>query len=97
LGAHETISGGERSRITTVIRPGEELPMMADERTTEGRWEYETLRPPRDETKKESNDPKGDLNELAAQGWRLVETVDYNGGGTKYLVFERPVRSDDDR
>lgn len=60
------------------------------------RWEYETLRPPRGETKKESEDPKAEVNELAAEGWRLVETIDYTGGGTKYLVFERPARSDAD-
>ena len=58
-------------------------------------WEYETLRPPRGETKKEAEDPKDQLNELAAEGWRLVDTIDYTGGGTKYLVFERPVRSDE--
>jgi len=54
-------------------------------------WEYETVRPPRDETKKEAEDPKGVLNELGADGWELVETVEYDGGGTKYLVFKRPV------
>ncbi|MBV0924355.1 DUF4177 domain-containing protein [Halomicroarcula limicola] len=57
------------------------------------RWEYETLRVPRGETKKESEDPKSELNELAAEGWRLVETIDYTGGGTKFIVFERPARS----
>lgn len=61
-----------------------------------GRWEYETLRPHRGETKKEAEDPKAALNELAADGWRLVETVDYTGGGTKYLVLERPAREVDD-
>lgn len=59
-------------------------------------WEYETLRPPRGETRKESEDPKDELNELAAEGWRLVETIDYTGGGTKFIVFERPARSDND-
>lgn len=58
------------------------------------RWEYETLRPPRDETKKEAEDPKADINELAAEGWRVIETIEYTGGGTKYIVLERPVRSD---
>ena len=62
--------------------------------TSDGRWEYETVRVPRGETKKESEDPKEQLNDLAAEGWRLVETVDYTGGGTKFLVFERPT---DDR
>lgn len=56
------------------------------------RWEYETLRPARGETKKEAEDPKAQLNELAAEGWRFVDTIDYTGGGTKYIVFERPVR-----
>ena len=55
-------------------------------------WEYETVRPPRGETKKEAEDPKAQLNELAAEGWRFVDTIDYTGGGTKYIVFERPVR-----
>lgn len=58
-------------------------------------WEYETLRPPRGETKKESEDPKAQLNEFAADGWRLVATIDYTGGGTKYLLFERSVRPDE--
>ena len=58
-------------------------------------WEYETLSVPRGETKKESEDPKAELNELAAEGWRFVETIDYTGDGTTCLVFERPVRSTD--
>jgi len=53
-------------------------------------WEYETLRPARDATKKEAADPKTRLNELGAEGWELVETISYEGGGTKYLVFKRP-------
>ncbi|WP_049901920.1 DUF4177 domain-containing protein [Halococcus agarilyticus] len=59
-------------------------------------WEYETLRPPRGETRKESEDPKDELNDLAAEGWRLVDTIDYTGGGTKFIVFERPAGSSDD-
>ncbi len=68
---------------------------MSDQQpqTTETHWEYETLRPPRGVTKKEAEDPKAALNELAADGWRLVETIDYTGGGTKYIVFERPAQS----
>lgn len=54
-------------------------------------WEYETLRPPREATKKEASDPKAQLNELGSAGWELVETIEYTGGGTKYLVFKRPV------
>lgn len=64
-------------------------------RSDHSRWEYETLRVPRGETKKEAEDPKAELNELAAEGWRFVDTIGYTGGGTKYLVFERPVRSND--
>ncbi|KTG11529.1 hypothetical protein AUR64_03225 [Haloprofundus marisrubri] len=56
-----------------------------------GRFEYESLRVPRGATKKESVDPKEELNEYAADGWRLVETVEYVGGGTKFLILERPV------
>jgi hypothetical protein len=63
--------------------------MVSDEPT---RWEYETLRPSRESTKKEAADPVAELNELGASGWELAGTVDYEGGGTKYLVFKRPVR-----
>lgn len=68
--------------------------MVSD--TADGRWEYETLRVPRGETKKESEDPKTEINELAAEGWRLTETIDYTGGGTKFLVFERSARNSDE-
>lgn len=64
---------------------------MAESEAT--RWEYETLRPPRDETKKEAEDPKAALNRLGADGWEFVATIDYEGGGTKFLVFKRPARS----
>ena len=57
---------------------------------TDDEWEYETLRPPRGPTKKEAIDPKGQLNELGGNGWELVTTVEYVGGGTKYMVFKRP-------
>jgi hypothetical protein len=59
------------------------------------RWEYETLRPPRDATRKEAKDPKAELNQLGADGWEFVATIDYEGGGTKYLVFKRPAQSSD--
>jgi hypothetical protein len=52
-------------------------------------WEYETVRPDRDAMKKEAVDPKVTLNELGAEGWELVETITYEGGGTKYLVLKR--------
>ena len=54
------------------------------------RWEYKTLRPPRDETKKEATDPQAALNDHGADGWELVATIDYTGGGTKFLVLKRP-------
>lgn len=59
-------------------------------------WEYETLRPPRGATNKEATDPKTQLNELGADGWELVETIEYVGGGTMYLVFKRPAESPDE-
>lgn len=62
---------------------------------TDGEWEYETLRPPRGPTKKEAIDPKGQLNELGANGWELVTTIEYVGGGTKYMVFKRPAEADE--
>ncbi|ELZ13861.1 hypothetical protein C479_03411 [Halovivax asiaticus JCM 14624] len=64
---------------------------MAESEVTN--WEYETLRPPRDESQKEADDPKAELNQLGAEGWEFVGTIDYEGGGSKYLVFKRPARS----
>ena len=58
-------------------------------------WEYRALRPPRDESMKEATDPTDQLNELGAEGWELVETVEYTGGGTKYLLFKRPAEDRD--
>lgn len=58
-------------------------------------WEYETLRVPREATKKEASDPKAELNELGAAGWELVTTVEYTGGGTKFLLFKRPADEGD--
>ena len=52
-------------------------------------WEYKVIKPPSELTKRESSNPERRLNELAADGWRLVETVSYDGGGTKFLIFER--------
>jgi hypothetical protein len=54
------------------------------------KWEYQTLRPPREATQKEASDPKTELNELGTNGWELVTTIEYTGGGTKFLVFKRP-------
>jgi hypothetical protein len=59
-------------------------------------WEYRTIRPPRGSTKKESIDPVNELNDLGKEGWELAETIEYVGGGTKYLVFKRPTQTDDD-
>jgi hypothetical protein len=54
------------------------------------KWEYQTLRPPREATQKEASDPKTELNQLGTDGWELVTTIEYTGGGTKFLVFKRP-------
>lgn len=53
-------------------------------------WEYHTLRPPREATKKEASDPIQELNELGVENWELVDTIEYTSGGTKFLVFKRP-------
>ncbi|WP_293030108.1 DUF4177 domain-containing protein [Natronococcus sp.] len=53
------------------------------------RWEYKAVEPPTELTKRESANPEKRLNQLGADGWRLVETVSYDGGGTKFLLFER--------
>ena len=53
-------------------------------------WEYLVERPARDGTKKEVIDPTSRLNELGAARWELAETLTYEGGGTKFLVFKRP-------
>jgi hypothetical protein len=76
----------------TVFPPGRDGSTVT--REDDEHWEYKVLRPSRDETKKEASDPESDLNELAADGWRFVQTVDYAGGGTKYMVFERRATSD---
>jgi hypothetical protein len=53
-------------------------------------WEYRTLRPYRGATMKEADDPEDELNELGADGWELAGTVEYEGGGTKFLILKRP-------
>lgn len=53
-------------------------------------WEYEVLQPRRDTSQKEAIDPVDELNALGAEGWELVDTIDYVGGGTKFLVLKRP-------
>ena len=57
-------------------------------------WEYETLEPPKGVTKREAVDPQAELNRLGAEGWELAGTVDYDGGGTKLLLFKRPVTNE---
>jgi hypothetical protein len=52
-------------------------------------WEYRTLVPPREATQKEAGDPEAEMNELGADGWEFAGTIDYTGGGTKYLLFKR--------
>lgn len=66
-----------------------------DDSTPRG-WEYETLRVPREATHKEAADPESELNELGAEGWELAATIDYVGGGTKFIVLKRPVDGEDD-
>lgn len=66
---------------------------MTDDRRTQ--WEYRSLRPPREPTQKEARDPTDRLNELGAEGWELVETIEYTGGGTKFLLFKRPADRED--
>lgn len=61
---------------------------MATNRSPE--YEYYTLRPPREATKKEAADPVDELNQLGADGWGLITPVAYTGGGTKFLVLKRP-------
>ncbi len=51
------------------------LEVMSESEAT--RWEYETLRPSSDETKKEAEDPKAELNQLvqrAGSSWRRSTT-----------------------
>lgn len=67
---------------------------MAEASSSE-RWEYRTIRPPRTATNKEVEDPESTLNELGTEGWELVNTLDYVGGGTKYLILKRAAPSGD--
>lgn len=69
---------------------------MSSDSDRPSRWEYETVKPPRGPTMEEASDPKDVLNELGAEGWEFVETIDFSGGGTKFLVFKRALEGDDD-
>ena len=44
---------------------------------------------------KGSERPKAELDELGADRWELVTTVEYTGGGTKFLLFKRPAGEDE--
>jgi hypothetical protein len=59
------------------------------------KWEYRTLRPDRESSMKEATDPEPRLNELGADGWELADTVEYVGGGTKFLILKRPASEAD--
>lgn len=69
--------------------PGKDTERMDSE--TPRQWEYKTLDPPKGLTKRETVDPTDELNRLGADGWELTGTVSYDGGGTKLLLFKRPV------
>lgn len=61
---------------------------------TPDQWEYKTVRPPTESTQKEAADPVEQLNELGTAGWELANTIEYTGGGTKFLVFKRPLSAE---
>lgn len=54
------------------------------------------MKPPRADTQKEAVDPTDELNELGREGWELVDTIDFTGGGTKLLVLKRPLDAEED-
>jgi hypothetical protein len=44
------------------------------------RWENETLRPPRDETRRKAvENPRSELNRLGAESWEFVEAIGCEG------------------
>ena len=53
-------------------------------------WEYKVIEPPTELTMRESANPETRLNELGERGWKLAETISYDSGSTKFLVFVRP-------
>ena len=57
--------------------------------SSDSSWEYKIITPERGVALKESGDPETALNEFGKDGWELTETIDYVGGGTKYLVLKR--------
>ncbi|SFR61776.1 hypothetical protein [Halogeometricum limi] len=62
---------------------------MSDDRPVE--WEYKAVEPPKGLTKREAIDPTDRLNELGAERWEFTGTIEYDKGGTKFIVFKRPV------
>jgi hypothetical protein len=54
------------------------------------RWEYKVIEPPTELTMRESANPETALNELGECDWKLTETISYDSGSTKFLVFVRP-------
>lgn len=86
--ADESISGREGG--SAAILSGADLHPRPMPGPDVRRWEYKTLRPARDETRKEAKDPQESLNALGDDGWEFAGTIDYTGGGTKYIVFKRP-------
>lgn len=38
-----------------------------------------------------AKNPEVKLNRMAAEGWRLVETINEDNGGTQFLILERDV------
>ncbi|WP_121744243.1 DUF4177 domain-containing protein [Natronorubrum halophilum] len=65
-------------------------------RSSGSNWQYKVLEPPRGPTMEEAVDPTAELNDLGTDGWELVTTIEYTGGGTKYLVFKRPESATDE-
>lgn len=66
------------------------------------RWEYETIEISDGVWAFESTDtdPTEELNQLGRDGWELVATIEGNvggAGGTKALVFKRPLEAGDER
>lgn len=45
--------------------------------------------------KKEVSNSKAEFIQLGAVGWELVTTIEYTGGGMKFLLFKRPADKDE--
>ena len=54
-------------------------------------WEYKAVEPTKGLTKREAVNPTAQLNELGSEGWEFTGTIEYDKGGTKFIVFKRPV------